>query len=649
MFYKLIFNGNDKRKKIDEETKTFSGLAVFAKKVFNLESEDVGFLFCGTDDVSSYEISCDEDLEYVLEAFQAFNSKSKFIEIKVIENFEMSPENPDRFSMAGESEIKKMVSSGLVENPVLPVEEEVKEEEIREEEVKEEEVKEEEVKEEEVKEEEVKEEEVKEEEIKEEEIKENKEESDSDGNEIEEALNKLAEKIKDDYIENVDEDKKGLLESRLSNILNETIVSIKEESKIKNKGKNKNNKSKEEKIRKQQIAILNKYKQTKEKFAEKIDIFNQKLYKIYEKLNEEFKQEEELVKIDFLSKNEEDYETVKTLESEISRLLDVIRELEDKIAFLEAELGERCNEKEVQTKNQVKTIHYGIVCDMCGKNNFVGKRFKCMVCVDFDICETCEHNEEHDHPMIRMTNKAQDHGKLEWVLNKFRAKPFFKWMFNLGMSPEETERLNKWREKKNRWMQRGGCPFKRENKSNSPNECKPNIFRPFFGKGFGAPFWRSMRENRRNRRNDHFNKLPETMKNTFEKMGVEIIKAFDPKKTEAPKLNKDEILVEIKVPQKEEKEDFVINKEEDQMKKENNKPLKPENGKESVIEEAEEISKEELVKNKKIEERKDFVKAMLKNCEINDEVLHYFVICNLNMEPADFFKAIEEQKKFLIA
>lgn len=28
-------------------------------------------------------------------------------------------------------------------------------------------------------------------------------------------------------------------------------------------------------------------------------------------------------------------------------------------------------------------------CDICMKSNFTGKRYKCLICYDFDLCETC--------------------------------------------------------------------------------------------------------------------------------------------------------------------------------------------------------------------------------------------------------------------
>lgn len=64
----------------------------------------------------------------------------------------------------------------------------------------------------------------------------------------------------------------------------------------------------------------------------------------------------------------------------------------------------------------MSSIHEGVSCDICTKSNFSGKRYKCLICYDFDQCETCHeqsinstltlskpinptHNHVNTHPM----------------------------------------------------------------------------------------------------------------------------------------------------------------------------------------------------------------------------------------------------------
>jgi hypothetical protein len=51
------------------------------------------------------------------------------------------------------------------------------------------------------------------------------------------------------------------------------------------------------------------------------------------------------------------------------------------------------------------SAHEGVSCDACGKSNFRSKRFKCLICYDYDLCSTCheqgEISSDHttEHPM----------------------------------------------------------------------------------------------------------------------------------------------------------------------------------------------------------------------------------------------------------
>lgn len=57
-----------------------------------------------------------------------------------------------------------------------------------------------------------------------------------------------------------------------------------------------------------------------------------------------------------------------------------------------------------------KSIHFGVWCNNCGKNNITGFRYKCLFCKDFDICEECECKpiQSHDaaHSFIRIKDSS---------------------------------------------------------------------------------------------------------------------------------------------------------------------------------------------------------------------------------------------------
>ncbi|CAF1187181.1 unnamed protein product [Rotaria sp. Silwood1] len=51
------------------------------------------------------------------------------------------------------------------------------------------------------------------------------------------------------------------------------------------------------------------------------------------------------------------------------------------------------------------SAHEGVSCDACGKSNFRSKRYKCLICYDYDLCSTCYEQGEasshhtNEHPM----------------------------------------------------------------------------------------------------------------------------------------------------------------------------------------------------------------------------------------------------------
>jgi hypothetical protein len=49
-----------------------------------------------------------------------------------------------------------------------------------------------------------------------------------------------------------------------------------------------------------------------------------------------------------------------------------------------------------------ESFYKGVSCDMCMKSNFTGKRYKCLICYDFDLCSEC-----HDHSIASL-NKTDN-------------------------------------------------------------------------------------------------------------------------------------------------------------------------------------------------------------------------------------------------
>lgn len=50
---------------------------------------------------------------------------------------------------------------------------------------------------------------------------------------------------------------------------------------------------------------------------------------------------------------------------------------------------------ETQSRRE-NTLHRGISCNICNANPLNGVRFKCLNCVDYDVCSRCEPSCDHD-------------------------------------------------------------------------------------------------------------------------------------------------------------------------------------------------------------------------------------------------------------
>jgi hypothetical protein len=55
-------------------------------------------------------------------------------------------------------------------------------------------------------------------------------------------------------------------------------------------------------------------------------------------------------------------------------------------------------------------VHRNVVCDVCGQEGIVGTRYKCTVCPNYDLCETCEPLHDRSHPMIKINVPLSEMG-----------------------------------------------------------------------------------------------------------------------------------------------------------------------------------------------------------------------------------------------
>merc|ERR1711963_1234696 len=61
-------------------------------------------------------------------------------------------------------------------------------------------------------------------------------------------------------------------------------------------------------------------------------------------------------------------------------------------------------EQESEASGSSSAVHYGVTCDGCECKPIIGNRYKCVVCDDFDLCETCHAAGKHPgHYMMKIT------------------------------------------------------------------------------------------------------------------------------------------------------------------------------------------------------------------------------------------------------
>ena len=119
------------------------------------------------------------------------------------------------------------------------------------------------------------------------------------------------------------------------------------------------------------------------------------------------------------------------MEDQITRLLKLkMKELEDNLTeelysnlkneISKSKIIQNNESNNIEGNNKSKPIHYGIVCNKCGKRDIEGKRYKCAQCTNFNLCEKCENNYIHDmkHIMIRILYPLKSDKELNSKINK---------------------------------------------------------------------------------------------------------------------------------------------------------------------------------------------------------------------------------------
>lgn len=133
-------------------------------------------------------------------------------------------------------------------------------------------------------------------------------------------------------------------------------------------------------------------------------------------------------------------------------------------------------------------IHKGVTCDICTAQPIIGVRYKCMTCLDFDMCEFCRRgNHPADHPLITLQapvprggfkfeeghlKGATEFFKPKWMQDKEKCEGVPKPDVDAnGAPPKSHTRIHKrgpgfrgrgWRRRRgNQWRNHhGGPPFR---------------------------------------------------------------------------------------------------------------------------------------------------------------------------------------------
>ena len=106
-------------------------------------------------------------------------------------------------------------------------------------------------------------------------------------------------------------------------------------------------------------------------------------------------------------------------------------------------LAEKISPETKENKLLFRNYHMNTGCDGCHAQLIIGRRFKCMICPNYNLCESCDSKEEHEHPMLRLP-KLSSNFFLDKVQKNFVSleEERVKW-FNKKMCRKTTKQTKK--------------------------------------------------------------------------------------------------------------------------------------------------------------------------------------------------------------
>ena len=92
--------------------------------------------------------------------------------------------------------------------------------------------------------------------------------------------------------------------------------------------------------------------------------------------------------------------------SKLDRLNKKLKEVHERTIVLEQSQRSSQNVSVNRTERSNSRVlsgaakHTGILCFNCNACPIVGKRFKCLICTEYNLCANCEADQTHEHPML---------------------------------------------------------------------------------------------------------------------------------------------------------------------------------------------------------------------------------------------------------